>query len=700
LWEIRHWIEAGVEGTTFASETVGNSIKCGGTWRLLSHGTWTGTLCVETSEDGGATWTKSRTFTSRSDRNFDTSGTETYAQQFLVRTKMTGYGSGTCNCEISADPFEWVGVARVVAVPYDSSGSSTTYATAAVLIEETLGATTATPVWSEGAWSEKNGYPACSAFFNDRLCFAGNTQEPNSVWISKTGNYYDYGRSFPLADDDGITINAPSRELNQVYNMVDVNRLAEFTSAGVFSTEAGPDGTLSPTSVIVRANDLAGASKITPAVINDRAVYFQTFGRILRDTAYSFETEGFTGINLTQYSSHLFKEYAAVEMVYQREPWQTLWIVREDGKMVSLTYTKQAELYGWAVHSTAEMSQSASWRDAGRFLSVCCVPGTDIDDLYVAVERRFNIESATNTVTIEKLSNRNATADPQRQVFLDCSFTVDSPKDITQIDLLPSTDIKITCTSHGFISGEVELSDIFSMMDGDTFSMLNGKRYTLADVTTHTFKLTGTSTLFPEITYTSVITGKARKVFQKISFPAALASAVNGQSLFGMINAYSSEWTDTSAGLQMFDNSDIVDGVFGTTLKGTCVVCGMPYISECETTNIDFDTTSGSTQKKLKEISNAAVGLYETYGGKIGTSRTDMHPLTNNNGSALKQTLTNTAEPFYQWQPIGPSPALFTGMFNQSIISGSGNPISIIIRQEDPYPITITNINADVAIGE
>jgi hypothetical protein len=709
LWEVRHWIQAPAIKYAVSTEnynTPGTAIKCGGTWRLLTHGTWSGTITVQVSDDGGTTWTDARHFSAKSDKNYDTSGTETFSNQFLVRTstdEVEVFAAGIVYITLASDPFEWVGVAHVVQVPTGGGGSSLDYTTADVVIEVPIGLTSATTVWSEGAWSQKRGYPACSSFFNDRLCFAGTLMEPNTIWFSKTGNYYDYGRSFPLADDDGITINANSREMNRIYNMVDVNRLVEFTSAGVFSTEAGPNGLLSPTSVINKANDLAGSSNLTPVIINDRAVYFQTFNRIMRDTAYSMEADGFTGINLTQFSDHMFKDAVAVEMAYQKEPWQTVWIVRSDGKLVSLTYTKQAEIYGWAEHSTSlgifiekyfkNPTVSYDYYDLfmseGLFESVCVIPGSEIDDAYFVVARG-NSETAgviQYNRFIEKFSNRNKTTDPKLQVFLDCSKITDSPKIITRIDARSEGATgfpKITIASHGFSNGDkVEFSEIpdskYSNYYNGTlgykqFNYLNGKKYTVSNKTTDTFELSDFDATLFQPSFYLFIYGKARKVFSTIENHTGNVLSV----LRMILNGYSTG----AAG---------IDGIEG--LEGSTAVVGFPFFSECEPSNIDFDTTAGSTQDKTKTVSNASVGLYETYGGKIGTERANMHDMTNNDGSPLHHVLTAS-------QPTGIPPALFSGIFKQSIVGGSGNPISLIIRQEEPYPITITNINANVEIGE
>lgn len=71
----------------------------------------------------------------------------------------------------------------------------------------------ATDVFALSAWGPKYGYPSDVEFYGDRLFFAGNTAQPQTVWASKIGNYPDFGKTVPSVDDDAITatLNARAR---------------------------------------------------------------------------------------------------------------------------------------------------------------------------------------------------------------------------------------------------------------------------------------------------------------------------------------------------------------------------------------------------------------------------------------------------------------------------------------------------------
>ena len=52
-----------------------------------------------------------------------------------------------------------------------------------------FGAASASAAWWESAWSPKRGWPRACTIFQQRLCFAGNLAQPDTIWFTGTGNY-------------------------------------------------------------------------------------------------------------------------------------------------------------------------------------------------------------------------------------------------------------------------------------------------------------------------------------------------------------------------------------------------------------------------------------------------------------------------------------------------------------------------------
>jgi hypothetical protein len=384
LWKLRHYVEGQTISQAFSSATTSSGIKCFTTWRVISHGTWTGKFRVEKSTDGGTTWTVLRTFSSVNDFNANTSGTEdveTNTEPFLVRLNMYSYTSGTANIDLTTDAFYQDGIVEVITY------NSATSVNATVLTE--LGLTTNTTSWAEGSWSDFRGWPAVCRFHQDRLCFAGTYGEPMTTWMSRLGNYVSFLRHSPLLDTDAITVNLPTRQLNAINGLVALKKLLAFTIASEWSIGA-VDTALAPTTVRQDAEGYNGSNGIEAVTVDNEVIYAQKHGKTVGSIGYQLAQDSFTGSDLNILAKHLFEGYEIIEMAYQKEPYRLVWCLRDDGVLLSMTYMPDQEVVGWAWHDTD-----------GTIESIAVIPSTEgFDELWIVVERE-------NGRFIERMALRN-----------------------------------------------------------------------------------------------------------------------------------------------------------------------------------------------------------------------------------------------------------------------------------------------------
>lgn len=347
LWLLRHYIEGQKVTANFSSATTSGSIKCFTTWRVISHGTWTGTFAIEKSSDAGVTWTKLRTFSSVNDFNANTSGTEdieTNTEPFLIRLNMTNYTSGTANIDLTTDPFYQEGIVKILT--YNNAAS-----VQAQVLQE-VGSTATTISWNEGSWSNYRGWPRVARFYKDRLCFAGTTTEPMTVWMTQTSDYYSFKRHTPLLDTDGITVNVPSRQVNIINGLLAMQRLIIFTSASEWSIGPGNTGVLTPTSIDTRNEGYIGSNGINPVVVGDEAIYMQSNGKIVRNLSYNLGKDSFSGNYMSVLADHLFRKWTIRDVCFQKDPDSLLWFLRSDGKLLSCSYLSEQEVVAFASHDT------------------------------------------------------------------------------------------------------------------------------------------------------------------------------------------------------------------------------------------------------------------------------------------------------------------------------------------------------------
>lgn len=367
--DVGNWMEISqrVSGTS-VSITSGTSsaIGVGDVWKIITHGTWKGTVTVESSMDGGSTWLEERKYTGNEDYNpTETGNVDEYT---LMRVKVST-SSGTCTCDFSAHAYTHTGYVEITAV------TDSTHATAKV--KKRLGATTATADWKFSAWDSVGGYPSCAAFFQDRLCFAGTDAFPQRVWMSKSGDYENFGvdkEAGTVTDDSAVTADLLSLQSFRITHMVAGNDLILLTEGNEW-TISGSE-TVTPTSITPQSQQSYGANDVAPIRSGNRIVYVQRRGSIVRDMGYNYDTDSYAGMDLTLLVRNLVRGYELTDSAFAQEPDSVVYFVRSDGVLLALTYLHEQKVYGWS-HLVTD----------GAVESVCAVSEGNRDIVYIVVKR-------------------------------------------------------------------------------------------------------------------------------------------------------------------------------------------------------------------------------------------------------------------------------------------------------------------------
>lgn len=271
----------------------------------------------------------------------------------------------------------------------------------AIVMNDRLGSTEATSEFSMQSWSNSKGFPSCVGFYEDRLVFAGSRKYPQTYWLSKTGDYYNFGISSPLQDDDAITGTLNNGQMNGIKAMVPFGELILLTAGGAYKLSGGGNP-LTPTNQQPKAQEYRGINNLTPVVCGGRIVFVQQMGSIVRDFAYAYEQDKYTGDDVSLLASHLFDGHTIVSIAYQQVPNSIVWCVRDDGVLLGMTYIKEQDVYAWHKHTTQ-----------GKFKNVCCIAGENEDIVYLVVERDGNYY-------VESMASQIGNDDAKEQSFVDC----------------------------------------------------------------------------------------------------------------------------------------------------------------------------------------------------------------------------------------------------------------------------------------
>lgn len=351
-----------------------------------SFGFWDGSFIVWKQETDG-TWTRLREQSGNRSQNYNMTFENKDDVICLYKVTSTNFNTGVHSGEnesqrgyVTIQSFSntYDGIVKITAV------TSPTSATATVV--KTLGAATPTTDFSFAAWNSADGYPQVVGFFEDRLVFAGSRKKPQTYWASKTGDYNNFGVSYPQQSDDAITGTLSSGQIDGIKAIVSFGEMIMLTSGGEYRVSGGSGEAFTPTSQQARAQEYRGINDLTPVVIGGRIIYVQFHGNIVRDLAYAYDVDKYTGDDISILAAHLFDGYAIVGMTYQQTPDSVVWCVRSDGVLLGMTYIKEQDVYAWHRHVTD-----------GQFIDVCAIPGSGEDELWAVVKRGddFSVERMT-----------------------------------------------------------------------------------------------------------------------------------------------------------------------------------------------------------------------------------------------------------------------------------------------------------------
>ena len=520
-------------------------------------------------------------------------------------------------------------------------------------------------------------YPSTSTFYQQRLMFANTINNVESVWGSQTGRFRNFAASSVLKPDDGLSFTMAGRQINEIRHLVDLGRLIVFTSSGEWTIEGDEAGVLTPTSINPRRHSYNGANNMQPIVINGSAIYVQARGSIVRDLSFDFQVDGYRGNDLTLFSSHLVDDYNLVEWAYQQVPHSILWIVRDDGVLLSLTYIREQQVLGWARHDFHE----------GFVESVTVVPEGDEDAVYVVVRREINGQKKRY---VERMNSRNV-IDITDNIFMDSTVTVDGRNS-------GSNKVTLSGGTDWVYSEEINLSsseDLFSASDVGNQVNIRYKVKKAKDVPDEiTFDYNGDEEIRLEIL--SYIDARNVTVRSNRTVPVELRNIGIGsfgkaiKTVFGLshlegqkVSIFADRFAVASPFNESFQEYTVLDGKVTLDKPHVVIHVGLPYISDMET--LDMDTNNAETMMdKAKNPTHASVYVEESRGIFVGIQKPEndcVNPLEN-----LQELQIRDNEGYDD--PVD----LLTGIAEVNLVSRWNNNGRVFLRQVDPIPMTVLAI--------
>jgi hypothetical protein len=318
---------------------------------------------------------------------------------------------------VTTNTFQLSGIDSTGYTAYTSGGSA--------------GLSAGVKTWSEGAFSEKNGYPRAVAFYEERLFFAGTVNQPQTIFGSVTADFENHEPG--TEDDKAINVTIASDQVNVIKHMIQGRFLQILTSSAEF-TMSGGSGTqpVTPTNVNVLRETTFGASDVRPVRAGSSTIMVQKGQTKVKEITFNLDVDGLTGRDLTVLAEHLAR-VGLDDMTWQQEPELILWFVRSDGELLGLSYDPQNNTIAWHEHTLGGTAVVES---------IASIPSGSEDQVYLSVKRTINSVETRHIVYMKPIYFG---ADVTDAFYVDSGLTYDgaATTTISGLDHLEGETVQI-----------------------------------------------------------------------------------------------------------------------------------------------------------------------------------------------------------------------------------------------------------------
>lgn len=486
---------------------------------------------------------------------------------------------------------------------------------------------------------------------------------------SKIGRVNNFAISRPTLDDDPIIWRLLGRSRNEVRHILDIAKLAVFTSSGEWIMEGDQNGSLTPTIINPRQySDYGCAPDIAPIPMNGGAIFIQEVGSILRTFGFDIQVDGYRGNDLTIFSSHLIDGYEMVAWAYQKTPHSIVWTVREDGVLLGLTIIPEQQLYGWHRHDM----------DGGLVEDICCIPEGKEDAVYLLVRRTIDGDTIR---TVERLTSRTS-KDILDAVIVDGAVTWDGRNTDSSFTMMLSGgttweyDETITCTASQSYFNSNDPGTAIHFRDAENKLV----RFQITSYISPTVVMGRPDKMVPADLQTQAVSTwtRALRTIDGLDHLEGEAVSIIGDG-FVIANPNNPDYDLIYVNGGQVDLGEINYGV---------VHVGKAIVADLETLNID-ELQGGTLMDKRKLINKLTV-LHETSRGFWAGGS----PPDDNSQDPTVGLTTNLDETKIRYDEGYDDPvALRTGTTEIDIQSQWNSHGRVFIRQIDPLPLSILSIS-------
>jgi hypothetical protein len=582
----------------------------------------------------------------------------------------------------SASTFVSTDVGRLInfSSGYAKIRSYTSATVVKIDIKDDFSGTGSTTDWKLGAFSDTTGHPSCVSFFEQRLVFAGTTDEPQTLYFSKSGDYENM--TVGTNADDAMVYTIASNQVNAIRYLKAVRTLIVGTTGGEWTVSAdGTDAAVTPSNVTIKKQSSYGSSTVDAVPAGNATLFLQRAKRKIRELAYDFDVDGYSAPDLTILNETV-TDSGIDEMAYQQSPDSNLWCVRNDGVLACLTYQRSENVVSWTRHKVGGIGQE------------CTITVSDYANIATGTKLVFtksNGEEVTFTSTtgtagtdeFKTETNNNTTADNiYTAINAHADFTVANPAAavVTIRESSHAATGFLTCKSYdtarltvqneshavvesvASISGELNEDELWVIV----------KR--IVDGSTRRYVECFTDFDFDETTATDF-----HFVDSGLEYDGTATTSITG------LDHLEGQTVQILADGSTHADKIVSDGALTLDRSSKKVKVGLGYNSILQTMRIEGGSAEGTGQGKVKRISKVVLRLFNTVGAKCGPSLTNLETVPFRTTSSDLDTPVSTLL-------AGDKIVEFTDDYNSDGF--------IFVKQDQPLPLSLLALYPTFVISD
>lgn len=558
----------------------------------------------------------------------------------------------------------------------------------------------ATFVRTADPFTGANDYPGSVCFTDTgRIIYGCTKNNPESVWFSQapdtTTTKYDNFTTGTSATDAGIfTVSPILGKVNNVQWITNTNKTLVMGTYGELRRLYGgtEQEAITPLSFTAKSVNSFGAERILPVSNGSSLFYIQRGGMVVRSLEYDIQIDGYTTAdrNLVTYN---LSEPGIIQIIEQQARPDVIWSVRNDGKLLGLTFKDKEDISAWHRHQLggSHVDSNNVTKAYGKVLSVGRMPRPNhLDELWMVVERKIGSVTTRSVEyfadypiypTATDFYSGNEDADDAR--FRNYQYEVQ--KTAVHLDMAVIFD----GTAAGTAASATLTPGATAVGSGVTFTA-SASVFTASMVGRELRKKFdsngggGGRAIIRSFTSGTQVTCEIVTAFDSTSAIPAGNWYLTSQSISGLEHLEGQTVSVVSDG-GVHDDCVVTNGGITLNQQSSYVICGFKYVGIIKLMNIDQGGQVGPALSLPRNVLRTAIQFLNTLGTKFGTT---LYTL---------EKVNFTFVPAVVDRPT----ALFTGTQRNGYNDRwEADAKTLIIYQDAPSPCTVLAIGIEMETSD